>query len=253
MGAARRLLILGGTTEARRLAECALNEFGERLHVITSLAGRTAEPIPVAGELRQGGFGGASGLAGYLRENAIDLLIDATHPFADQISRNAAEASVTTGIPRLAIVRPPWQRQPGDRWIEVPNAVAAADAVRSLGRRIWLTLGTADIEAFASLAGHWFLVRRVDPPSAPLPLRQAEILLARGPFALEDERRILAEQRIDAVVSRASGGKATTAKIDAAREAGIPVVMIARPPPPAEPTVPSVEGALHWLRSRLAA
>lgn len=249
----RRLLILGGTTEARRLAEGAVREFSDRLQVITSLAGRTAEPVPLAGEVRQGGFGGASGLATYLRENAIDLLIDATHPFADQISRNAAEASAATGTRRLAIVRPPWQRQPGDRWIEVPDASAAAEAVGPLGKRIWLTLGAADIEAFAALTGHWFLVRRVDSPPAPLPLRQAEILLARGPFALEDERRILAEQRIDAVVSRASGGKATIAKIDAAREAGIPVVMIVRPPPPPEPMVPSVEEALRWLRSQLTA
>ena len=249
----RRLLILGGTGEARRLAERTLAQFGSRLVVITSLAGRTAEPVPVAGEVRYGGFGGAAGLAAYLRGNAIDLLVDATHPFADQISRNAAEASAVTGIPRLAVVRPPWQRQPGDRWIEVPDAPAAAAAVGPLGRRIWLTLGTADIEAFTSLTEHWFLVRRVDPPPAPLPLCQAEILLARGPFTLEDERRILAEQRIDAVVSRASGGTATVAKIDAARDAGIPVVLIARPPPPPEPLVPTVEAALGWLRSRLDA
>lgn len=249
----RRLLILGGTGEARRLAERALAEFHDRLQVTTSLAGRTAEPAPVAGTVRHGGFGGATGLAAYLRENAIDLLIDATHPFADQISRNAAEAAATTGLARLVIVRPPWHRQPGDRWIEVVDANAAAAAVRTLGTRIWLTLGTADIGAFAPLSGHWFLVRRVDPPPVPLPLRQAEILLARGPFALEDERRILAEHRIDVVVSRASGGAATAAKLDAAREAGLPVVLIARPPPPPEPTVPTVEAALVWLRTQLGA
>ncbi len=248
-----RLLILGGTGEARRLAERALAEFGSRLQVITSLAGRTAEPVPIAGMVRQGGFGGAAGLALYLREQGIDLLIDATHPFADQISRNAAEAAGMTGVPRLALVRPPWRAQPGDRWIEVADANAAATAVRTLGTRIWLTLGTADIEAFAPLTGHWFLVRRVDPPPAPLPLRQVEILLARGPFALEDERRILAGHRIDAVVSRASGGAATVAKLDAAREAGSPVVLIARPPPPPEPTIPSVGEALDWLRARLGA
>lgn len=249
----RRLLILGGTGEARRLAERALAELGGRLEVVTSLAGRTAEPVPIAGTVRQGGFGGAGGLATYLRDNRFDLLIDATHPFADQISRNAAQAAAATGVPRLAIVRPPWRRQPGDRWIEVADAPAAAKAVHTLGTRIWLTLGAADIEEFSPLTGHWFLVRRVDPPPSPLPLRQAEILLARGPFALEDERRILAEWRIDAVVSRASGGSATSAKLDAAREAGIPVVLIARPPPPPEPAVPTVEAALDWLRARLDA
>jgi len=249
----RRLLILGGTGESRRLAERALAEFGDRLEVTTSLAGRTAEPVPVPGTVRHGGFGGAAGLAAYLRGHAVDLLIDATHPFADQISRNAAAAAAETGVPRLAIVRPPWRRRDGDRWIEVADAAAAAAAVRSLGRRIWLTLGTADIESFAWLTDHWFLVRRVDPPPAPLPLSQAEILLARGPFTLDDERRILKERRIDAVVSRASGGSATIAKIHAARELGIPVVLIARPAPPPEPTVPTVDGALAWLGLRLGA
>jgi precorrin-6A/cobalt-precorrin-6A reductase len=251
--AKRTLLILGGTSEGRQLAERAIGEFGDRLNVISSLAGRTADPVPVAGSVRQGGFGGAAGLAEYLRENGVSILVDATHPFADQISRNAAEAAAATGVKRLAIVRPPWRAQPGDRWIEVPEAAAAADAVRSLGTRIWLTLGTADIEAFAALTEHWFLVRRVDPPPEPLPLRQSEVLLARGPFALSDERRILAEHRIEAIVSRASGGAATAAKLDAAREAGIPVVMIARPPSPAPPIVPTVDAAMIWLRERLDA
>ncbi len=249
----RTLLVLGGTGEARRLAERAVRELGERLHVITSLAGRTANPAPIVGAVRQGGFGGASGLAAYLCNNAVDLLIDATHPFADQISRNAAAAANTTGVPRLALVRPPWRRQPGDHWIEVADAPAAAAAIRTLGTRIWLTLGTADIEAFAPLAEHWFLVRRVDPPTGPLPLHQVEILLARGPFAFEDERRILAQHRIDAVVSRASGGPETVAKLNAARDAGIPVVLIARPPPPPEPTVPTVDAALDWVRNQLDA
>jgi precorrin-6A/cobalt-precorrin-6A reductase len=249
----RALLILGGTGESRRLAERAVREFGEQLEVITSLAGRTAEPAPIIGAVRQGGFGGPAGLAAYLRDNAVDLLIDATHPFADQISRHAAEAAALTGVPRLAIVRPPWRWQPGDRWIEVVDAPAAAAAVRTLGRRVWLTLGTADIEAFAALPNHWFLVRRVDAPAEPLPLRQVEILLARGPFALADERRILAQHRIEVVVSRASGGAATVAKLDAAREAGIPVVLIARPPPPPEPVVPTVDEALDWLRAQLGA
>lgn len=253
MNAKRTLLILGGTSEGRQLAERAIGELGDRLNVISSLAGRTAEPVPVAGSVRQGGFGGAAGLAAYLRDNGVSILVDATHPFADQISRNAAEAAARAGVTRLAVVRPPWRAQQGDHWIEVPDAPAAAEAVRGLGTRIWLTLGTADIEAFAKLTDHWFLVRRVDPPPEPLSLKQSEVLLARGPFVLADERRILVEHRIEAIVSRASGGSATVAKLDAARQQGVPVVMIARPPPPAPPIVSTVDAAMAWLRERLNA
>jgi precorrin-6A/cobalt-precorrin-6A reductase len=180
-------------------------------------------------------------------------LIDATHPFAAVISRNAAAAATAANVPRLIFVRPPWQQQPGDRWVEVDDAPAAAAALEALGRRVWLTLGARDSEAFSRLSDRWFLVRRVEPPAEPLPLANYELLLARGPFRLEDERRLIAEHRLDVVVSRASGGSATAAKLQAAREAGLPVVMIRRPPLPPGPSAGSLDEAVAWLRAQLGA
>ncbi len=245
------VLILGGTGEARALAGRLVEAFGQRLRVVSSLAGRTTEPVALAGEVRRGGFGGAEGLARYLHETAPIALIDATHPFAANISRNAVAAAQAAGVPRLALVRPPWRAQAGDRWIEVADAAAAATALETLGPRVWLTLGGGDTPAFARLTDRWFLVRRVDAPPEPLPLAQAEILLARGPFALADERRLIATHRLDVLVCRASGGAATEPKLQAAREAGIPVVMIRRPEPPPGPRAGSVDEAVTWLRVRL--
>lgn len=248
---AKRLLILGGTGDAREIAALALAEFGTRLHVLTSLAGRTAEPAPVVGEVRRGGFGGAPGLAAFLRDAGIDFLIDATHPFAAQISRHAAEAAAATGVPRLALVRPPWQPQPGDHWIEVADAMTAAAALTPDYRRVWLTVGGGDLAAFAHRRDTWFLVRRVDTPTEPLPLTQCRLIVGRGPFALEDERRLIAEHRIDALVCRASGGPATEAKLGAARDARLPVIMIGRPPPPPGPSAHTPADAIAWLRDAL--
>lgn len=245
----KRLLILGGTTEARALAERALAEFGAHLHVVTSLAGRTSEPAPVAGDVRRGGFGGAEGLAAHLRDAGFDLLIDATHPFAVQISRHAAQAAAKTGIPRLVLARPPWKPQPGDRWIGVDDARAAAAALKPEHRRVWLTVGAGDLRAFAGRHATWFLVRRVEPPTEPVPLSSYELILGRGPFDIVGERRVLSEHRIDALVCRASGGTATEAKLTAARELGLPVLMIRRPPIPDGPIAWSVDEALDWLRA----
>lgn len=248
---AKRVLILGGTSEARLLAERAHAGLGERLRIMTSLAGRTSEPAPVMGEVRRGGFGGVEGLAAYLRAARIDLLIDATHPFAAQISRQAALAAAATGIPRLALVRPFWQPQAGDSWIEVDDASAAAAALGPKHRRVWLTVGTSDLGAFAGRIGTWFLVRRVEPPAEPIPLADYQLIFGRGPFTLVDEQRVLSEYRIEALVCRASGGTATEAKLVAAREASLPVVMIRRPPIPAGPVAWTVDEALTWLQAAL--
>src|SRR5207253_480187 len=181
---ARHLLILGGTGEAVALARGALARFGEDMTVTTALAGRTRHPGPIPGEVRIGGFGGPGGLAAYLAMRGIDRLIDATHPFAAEISRAARIAADRTGVPRLSVMRPPWRRHPLDRWIEVDSLEAAALLVGRLGRRAWLTVGAGSVAAFASATGVRFLVRLVDPPSERLPLRFYEVVLGRGPFSL---------------------------------------------------------------------
>lgn len=246
------VLVLGGTSEARLLAERLVQEFSDSLRVISSLAGRTAEPVPLAGEVRRGGFGGAAGLERYLRELQPVAVIDATHPFAVVISRNAATAAAAARVPRLVLERPPWRPTEGDRWTEVADAPAAATALTAFGPRVWLTLGAADTAAFAGLGDRWFLIRRVEAPTAPLPLSNADVILARGPFRLEDERRLIAEHRLDVLVCRASGGTATAPKLGAAREAGLPVIMIRRPSPAPGPRVEITGEAIEWLRGQLA-
>jgi precorrin-6A/cobalt-precorrin-6A reductase len=239
-----RLLIIGGTAEARALAEaCAPRP---DLAVMTSLAGRTRAPRDLPGEVRVGGFGGAEGLARFLRAGAIDRLIDASHPFAQQIGRHAAAACQAAGVPRLRLLRPPWRRQAGDRWIEVADLTEAARHLPELGRRAFLTVGHKDLAAFAGLADLWFLIRTIEPPE-PLPLEQALWLHARGPFPLDAELALLRAHRIDVLVTKASGGAATYPKLAAARELGLPVLMLRRPPPPAGPLVATVAEALEWL------
>ena len=247
-----RLLILGGTSEARALAAASIEQFGAQLDVITSLAGRTKSPARPAGRVRVGGFGGAGGLADYLRAERIGLMIDATHPFATRIKANARAASATAAVPLVALGRPQWRAEAGDRWIMVEDMEHAARAVAELGRRIWLTLGADGLAAFAGLKDKWFLVRLVDPPATKLNLPEHEIILGRGPFSLASERAIIDRYRIDVLVTKASGGPSTAAKLAAARATELPVVMIRRPAAPAGDTVDSVEAALDWLARRLA-
>ncbi len=246
------LLILGGTGEAMALAQAALARFGERLRVTTSLAGRTARPAAVAGDVRVGGFGGAEGLAAYIAEAGVDLVIDATHPFAAQISAQACAACAAAHVKRLLLERPVWVRDPRDRWVEVDDFAAAAAALPLLGRRCFLTIGARDLEAFAGLREVHFIVRLVDPPRVAPPLASFEVVLGRGPFSLAAERLMLERHGIDMLVCKASGGGATEAKLSAARERGLPVVMLRRPPPPPGPRVAGVDGALDWLAGQLA-
>lgn len=251
-GRERRLLILGGTGEAMALARAAVDAFADRLEVVTSLAGRTRAPARVAGGLRVGGFGGAGGLVRYLAEAGIDLVVDATHPFAAVISANARDACERAGVPRLSLLRPPWRRRRGDRWIEVEDAAQAAAETGRHGHRAFITLGQRDLHRFADLDGVSCLVRLIETPTAPPPPGDCRIVTGRGPFTLASERRLLAEHRIDVVVSKASGGRATRAKITAARERGIPVVMIRRPPAPEGARVATVAAALAWIDSNLS-
>jgi precorrin-6A/cobalt-precorrin-6A reductase len=237
----QRVLILGGTTEARALAaSCA--ERG--IHVVTSLAGRTSTPLAVAGEVRVGGFGGADGLAGYLRTEGFDALVDATHPFAATISAHAARAAGAAGVPLLVLRRPGWTERPGDRWHRVPSVAEAAGLLPGLGRRVFLTTGRQSIGAFADRDDCWFLSRSVEPPEPPMP-RHLEVLLDRGPFAVAGERALLTGHRIDVLVTKDSGG--STAKLDAARELGVPVIVVDRPPAGPAPAAATAEEALRRL------
>ncbi|MFG2899299.1 cobalt-precorrin-6A reductase [Streptomyces zaomyceticus] len=220
------ILILGGTTEARALAGLLHGE----VRVTSSLAGRVANPRLPEGEVRIGGFGGVDGLVEWIGGHAVDAVIDATHPFAERISFNAARAAATAHVPLLALRRPGWVPEEGDRWVPVPSLEAAAGALDGLGERVFLTTGRMGLAAFADRP-EWFLVRSVDAPDAPVPAR-AEILLDRGPFTLDGERELLARHRIDVLVTKDSGGAATAPKLTAAREAGLPVVVVRRPPVP---------------------
>ncbi|HYZ25699.1 MAG TPA: cobalt-precorrin-6A reductase [Geminicoccaceae bacterium] len=243
LGTITALLILGGTAEAVELAGACAARPG--LEVISSLAGRTRTPGLPPGEVRIGGFGGAGGLARFLVEREIGRVIDATHPFAAQIGAHAEQACREARVPRLRLLRPPWTREPGDNWIEVADLVEAAQRLPELGCRVFLTVGHQDLGAFAGL-DLWFLVRTIEPPGV-LPLRHGQWLAGRGPFAVENELALLRAHGIDVLVTKASGGAATYAKLAAARQLGLPVVMVRRPPPPPGPVVDSVDAALAWL------
>ncbi len=244
-----RVLILGGTAEAAGLARALAGVAG--VATITSLAGRTRAPAAVPGEVRVGGFGGPVALLDYLGRENIGLVVDATHPFAARISHNAARACAAIGVPRLLLVRPPWTAQAGDNWIPAANAEAAAAALPGLGRRVFLAIGRQELAAFAKLAELRFLVRLVEEPDEPPPLVAYRLVLGRGPFAVDQDIKLLRKYRIEVVVSKNSGGTGAGAKIAAARELELPVVMIERPPAPASETAESVEAARAWIEARL--
>jgi precorrin-6A/cobalt-precorrin-6A reductase len=241
----KRVLILGGTADAAALTA----KIDRIVDAIASFAGRTRQPVTLRNpvSIRRGGFGGATGLANYLRSEQIDLLIDATHPFAAKISFNAAKAASECGIPRLMLIRPHWEALPGDKWIEVESHQGAANALPGLAQRIFLTIGRQELSAYAHLKDIWFLMRMIDSPEANAPIPPGKLLWQRGPFSLEEERDILQQYEISAIVSKNSGGDATYPKIIAARELGLPVVMIKRPPNPGGEQVADVNSALAWL------
>ena len=237
-----RVLILGGTSEARLLA-AALRKRSDA-DILLSLAGRTEKPSEQPASVRIGGFGGAEGLASFLREGEFDLLVDATHPFAARISANAAEAAGMTGIRSIALRRPLWSEERGDRWTHVATIPEAIEALGAAPRRVFLATGRQEAHAAETAPQHFYLVRSVDPVTPPLKLDHAAFILDRGPFALDAELALLRDHRIDAVIAKNSGGDATYAKIEAARMLGIEVFMIGRAVAPAMRTVETVEDAL---------
>lgn len=237
-------LILGGTTEARELAR---RMAGAGIDAIYSYAGRVDAPAPVPLRSRVGGFGGVEGLTAYLKEAGITHVIDATHPFADTMSRHAVEAAEATGLPLVVLVRPPWKPGEADLWTRVPDIEAAVARLPEDPLRVFLAIGRTEIARFAARPEHHYLLRLVDQPDMPPPLPYHDIVLARGPFDVAGDTALLETHRIDVVVSKNSGGDGARAKLDAARELGLPVLMIDRPKVPARTEVRSVEAVMEWL------
>jgi precorrin-6A/cobalt-precorrin-6A reductase len=240
-----RLLILGGTSEASALAAALATHAG--IAPILSLAGRTANPKPAPVPARAGGFGGVEGLRAYLREHAIGAVVDATHPFAGRISANAAMACAAEAVPLLVFTRPPWPRETGDDWTEVDTMEAAAGALGSERRVVFLTQGRLQVAAFARAPHHRYIVRTIDRPGEIDALPDAKWILARGPFTLAGEERIMREECVETLVTKNSGGAATYPKIEAARRLGVKVVMVGRPAAPEVETVTGLAAALAWI------
>ena len=240
-----RILILGGTTEAaalvRRLADRPDHD------VTLSLAGRTTAPIALPVRTRIGGFGGAEGLAAHLREHRIAALIDATHPFARIISRNAAAASREAGVPLLAVRRPAWARAPGDDWREVDSVPDAVPALGEVPKRVFLTVGRLELAAFAAAPQHRYLVRTIEPVGDALPGIDVTAIEARGPFGAEDEAALMRAHGVEILATKNSGGAATYGKIAAARSLGLPVVIVRQPALPEVAQVSRIDDVLGWL------
>ncbi|MEZ0052810.1 precorrin-6A/cobalt-precorrin-6A reductase [Mycobacterium sp. MAA66] len=237
-----RLLLLGGTSEARALAE--------RLHpdvdIISSLAGRVPDPALPVGPVRIGGFGGIDGLQNYLRDNDITAVVDATHPFAATITANAAQACAMAGLPHLVLARPAWPR--GDAIVVADDRQAAQTVESRRYQRVFLTTGRSGAAAFRE-SDAWFLIRAVTPPDTDTLPPNHEILLSRGPYDYENELTVLQAHRIDALVTKNSGGGMTRAKIDAAQQLNVPVIMVDRPELPAGvTTVQTVDEAEAWVK-----
>lgn len=216
------------------------------------MAGRTREPVKQPVPVRVGGFGGADGLASFITENAFDLLVDATHPYAARISANAVHAAQQTQVPLIALERAAWNRQEGDTWQNVASVDAAVTALGIDKQNAFLALGRQELLPFEAAPQHQYLIRSVDPVEPALAVPHARYITARGPFALSDEIAMLRDNGIDVIVSKNSGGSAAYGKIEAARQLNIPVVMIDRPPHPCAVTVPDIETAFAAIQHQLS-
>jgi len=239
-----RALILGGTSDANQLAD-TIARLG--LEAIYSYGGRTQVPAARPLPTRIGGFGGASGLADYIRAKEITHVVDATHSFAAEISRNAVRACATTGAALIALERAPWTKMPGDYWIEVEDVAAAAAALPAQPIRVFLAIGRQHLAPFLDKPQHSYTLRYVDAPDGPLPLRDASVIVSRGPFTLAGDLDLMRARGIEWIVARNAGGVGARAKIDAARQLGLPVVMIARPALPERQSTERIEDVLAFL------
>jgi precorrin-6A/cobalt-precorrin-6A reductase len=246
-GLSMRVLILGGTSEANLLA-AAVAAAG--LDAIYSYAGRTQVPVNQPLPTRIGGFGGADGLADAIRQQGFTHVVDATHPFATEISRNAVAACATTAAPLIALERKPWIKMPGDIWIEVQDVAAAVAALPQARANVFLAIGRQHITPFATRPQHAYTLRFIDAAGGSLSLPDADLIVSRGPFTLAGELDLMRSRRIEWIVARNSGGDGARAKIDAARELKLPVIMIERPALPDRSRVESVAEVMQWLGHR---
>ncbi|MEO0682286.1 MAG: cobalt-precorrin-6A reductase [Pseudomonadota bacterium] len=244
------LLILGGTTEATALAG-ALAQTGVRGTV--SFAGRVARPARQPLPQRVGGFGGPQGLAAHLEAEGVTHLIDATHPFAAQMSANAVAAAEAKGVPLIALTRPPWAPRPGDRWIRVPSLAAAAEALARPACTVLLAVGRVHLNVFAGAPQHRYVLRLIDPPASPPPFPDHRVLIDRGPFDAAADRAMMAAEGVRIVVSKNSGGTGAYGKIEAARALGLPVILIDRPAAPPRREAGSVAEVMDWLDAHAGA
>jgi precorrin-6A/cobalt-precorrin-6A reductase len=239
-----RILLLGGTTEANLMAQALADA---RVDAVYSYAGRTDTPMGQPIQMRVGGFGSVDGLTAYLRDGAFTHVIDATHPFAAQISSNAVAVCAATGIPLMAYERKPWVQSDGDQWRHVPDIAAAAVALHGTAQRVFLAIGRQHLDAFVSQPQHHYLLRLVDVPQEPFPLPRAEAIIARGPFTVAGDTALMRQYGIQVVVAKNSGGKGASAKLAAARALHLPVIMINRPQIPARATAHTVAAVMDWL------
>lgn len=240
----RHVLLLGGTTEASALAGLLA---AEGIAATLSYAGRTEKPRPQPVPVRVGGFGGVAGLAAYLREHGVTHLVDATHPFAATMSRHAVEAARQARVPIVALTRPGWEPVAGDRWTCVKDIEGAVAALDGEARRVMLALGRMHVDAFAACPQHHYLLRFVDTPDQLPALPHHTLVVDRGPFCAEGDSALMQRHAIDLVVCKNAGGTGAEAKLIAARQLGLPVVMIDRPAVPARTELHSLEEVLHWL------
>lgn len=242
----KTILLLAGTGDARRMANAITTAYSQ-ITLISSLAGVTRSPAPIAGETRQGGFGGTSGLRDYLCHMQITAVIDATHPFAETMTANAIAACEETGIPYLRFDRPAWQEPKGAGWHHASSLEAAAGMAAGLGQRILLTIGSKDLLAFKNFQGPSIFARMTEPPPAENIPAGCQIILERGPFDLAHERALLSRLKVDLLVTKNSGGHAVSAKLKAADELGVSVLIIDRPPQPACQVVNETKDVLAWI------
>ncbi|PSC06687.1 cobalt-precorrin-6A reductase [Alsobacter soli] len=242
-----RVLILGGTTEATALARRLAGRAD--IEAALSLAGRTSAPAESPLPTRVGGFGGVEGLAGYLRSERIDAVVDATHPFAAQMSRHAVAACREMTTPLLVYTRPEWRPGPGDRWTTVPDMPAAVEALGVAPRTVFLTVGRLSFPEFFAAPQHRYVARSIDAPDGLDRLPRCELVLARGPFDVEAEAALMQSHGVDVLVTKNSGGAATAAKLEAGRRLGVEVVMVARPAPSGAPVEHHLDAVLAWLEA----